>query len=405
MKIIPVILLLITTVNSIAQNHNPKHRNSYTPFHLKIEALQSGKLSNVSIHFMDSIKIKKMIGEKIDDRDYERYKSGFFQVEELNAISASSICEITDKYILLVVEDKSKKLRALTVRPDGTPIESILICDSLLYLTKDWYEFEARRYSPTRRYHYNPMSHEFTFSTIFKIRAPQYEEILIDLKDHEDETTNRQRIKVNKEGYFTNLTYEYVNSNKIDFTAFTLKSTFFQESSGKIIENQSNHHKDNKFIIYLDREQSLEILNNTLSAHDQIIKLIPKAKGEIEVYQRVTYGLDISEDSDNCELKETIYSSDWTKLEMNNDLTSVKRYSSNELKTPEISVKDLQNIIKTECGDYHHSLTNHINRQENISSLILPKEVILRIIFTNIESNISTTEYIIFVIANRDKIK
>lgn len=354
---------------------------------------------------MDSIKIKKMIGEKIDDRDYERYKSGFFQVRELNAISASSICEITDKYILLVVEDKSKKLRALTVRPDGTPIESILICDSLLYLTKDWYEFEARRYSPTRRYHYNPMSHEFTFSTIFKIRAPQYEEILIDLKDHEDETTNRQRIKVNKEGYFTNLTYEYVNSNKIDFTTFTLKSTFFQESSGKTIENQSNHHKDNKFRIYLDRKQSLEILNNTLLAHDQIIKLIPKAKGEIEVYQRVTYGLDINEDSDNCELKETIYSSDWTKLEMNNDLTSVKRYSSNELKTPEISVKDLQNIIKTECGDYHHSLTNHINRQENISSLILPKEVILRIIFTNIESNISTTEYIIFVIANRDKIK
>ena len=403
MKIIPVILLLITTVNSIAQNHNPKHRNSYTPFHLKIEALQSGKLSNVSIHFMDSIKIKKMIGEKIDDRDYERYKSGFFQVRELNAISASSICEITDKYILLVVEDKSKKLRALTVRPDGTPIESILICDSLLYLTKDWYELEARRYSPTRRYHYNPMSHEFTFSTIFKIRAPQYEEFLIDLKDHEDETTNRQRIKVNKEGYFTNLTYEYVNSNKIDFTTFTLKSTFFQESSGKTIENQSNHHKDNKFRIYLDRKQSLEILNNTLLAHDQIIKLIPKAKGEIEVYQRVTYGLDINEDSDNCELKETIYSSDWTKLEMNNDLTSVKRYSSDELITPEISVKDLQNIIKTECEDYHLSLTNHIDSPENISSLILPKEVILRIIFTNIESNISTTEYIIFVLATEVK--
>ena len=403
MKIIPVILLLITTVNSIAQNHNPKHRNSYTPFHLKIEALQSGKLSNVSIHFMDSIKIKKIIGEKIDDRDYERYKSGFFQVGELNAISASSICEITDKYILLVVEDKSKKLRALTVRPDGTPIESILICDSLLYLTKDWYELEARRYSPTRRYHYNPMSHEFTFSTIFKIRAPQYEEFLIDLKDHEDETTNRQRIKVNKEGYFTNLTYEYVNSNKIDFTTFTLKSTFFQESSGKTIENQSNHHKDNKFRIYLDRKQSLEILNNTLLAHDQIIKLIPKAKGEIEVYQRVTYGLDINEDSDNCELKETIYSSDWTKLEMNNDLTSVKRYSSDELITPEISVKDLQNIIKTECEDYHLSLTNHIDSPENISSLILPKEVILRIIFTNIESNISTTEYIIFVLATEVK--
>ena len=400
MRTIPVILLLITTVNSFAQNHSHEHSNSYTPFHMKIEALQSGEISNVSLHFMDSIKIKKMIGEKIDDRDYDRYKSRFIQAGKLKAISASSICEITDNYILLVVEDKFKELRALTVRPDGTPIESILICDGLLYLSKDWYEYEARRYSPTRPFHYNPMSHEFTFSTIFKIRAPQYEEVLIDLKDHEDETTNRRRIKVNEEGYFTDPTYEHINSNKIEFTAFTLKSTFFQENSGKTIKNQSNHNKDNKFRIYLDRDQSIEILNNTLSAHDQIIRVIPEAKGKIEVYQRITYGLNISGDGDNCELKEPTYASDWDKLEMKNDLASVKKYSSDERMTPEISVKDLKSKIKTECGDYHLSLTNHIDQSEDISSLVQPREVILRINFTNTESNITTAEYIIFVIAN-----
>ena len=280
-NLIIITFILFTYSSSYAQNHSPKHRNTNIPFHLKIEALQSGKLSKVSLHFLDSIKIKKIIGEKIDDRDYDKYKSGFLQAEQLNAISVSSICEITDKYILLVVEDKSKKLRALTVRPDGTPIESILIYDDLLYLSKDWYEYEARRYSPSRPYHYHPMTHEFTFSTIFKIRAAQYEEVLIDLKDHDDETTNRRGIKVNEEGYFTDPTYEYINSNKIEFTAFTLKSTFFQENLGKIIKNQSNHNKDNKFRIYLDRDQSMEILNNTLLAHDQIIRVLPEAKGKI----------------------------------------------------------------------------------------------------------------------------
>lgn len=400
MRLIPVIILLITTVNSFAQNQSPEQRNSYTPFYVKIKALQNCELSNVSLLFLDSIKIKKIIGEKIDDRDYDGYKSGFIKAGQLKAISASSICEITDNYILLVVEDKFKKLRALTLRPDGTPIESILIYDGLLYLSKDWYEYEARRYSPTRPFHYNPMSHEFTFSTIFKIRAPQYEEVLIDLKDHEDETTNRRRIKVNKEGYFTEPTYEYINSNKIEFTAFTLKSTFFQENSGKTIKNQSNHSKDNKFRIYLERDQSIEILNNTLSAHDQIIKVIPEAKGKIEVYQRITYGLNINGDGDNCELKEPTYASDWDKLKLNNDLASFKKYSSNGRMTTKISVKDLKSKIKTECGDYHLSLTNHIDRPEGISSLLQPREVILKINFTNTETNITATEYIIFMIAN-----
>ncbi len=400
MKIISVILLLFTTVNSIAQNSSIGHINASTPFQKKIEGLESGELSNVSLHFMDSIRIKKMIGEKIDDRDYDRFKSGFIQAEQLKAISASSICEITDNYILLVVEDKFKQLRALTVQPDGTPIESILIYDDLLYLSKDWYEYEARRYSPTRPFHYNPLSHEFTFSTIFKIRAPQYDEVLIDLKNHEDETTNRRRVKINKEGYFSDPIYEHINSNTIKFMAFTVKSTFFQENLDKTIKNQSNHNKDYKCKIYLDRDQSMEIFNNNLSAHDQIIRVIPEEKGKIEVYQRITYGLNINGDGDNCELKEPTYASDWAKLEMNNDLASIKKYSSDERITIEISIKDLKSKIKTECGDYHLSLTHHIDRPEDISSLMQPREVILRINYTKPESNITTTEDIIFVIAN-----
>jgi len=401
MKIIPVIFLLIIHANSFAQKHNLEHQNANTPFHAKIKALQSGELSNLSLRFMDSIKIKQSFGEKIDDRDSERHKSGFIQAGQLKEISASSICEITDNYILLVVEDKFKQLRALTISPEGTPLESILIYDNLLYLSKNWYEYEARRYSPTKPYRYNPISHEFTFSTIFKIREPQYEEVLIDLKDHEDETTNRLRIRVNEEGFFTEPIYESIKSSEIDFDAFTLKSPFFEKISGHPIDHKSDENKDNLHKIYLDRDQSMELLSNHPVTHDIIIKIIPKTKGEIDVLQRYTNGLIVNGDGDYCELEDLIFMSNWETLDMKNDLVFIKKYSNDEKKiTPEISVKDLKKKIKTECGVYHLSLTDYINRKEDISSLVQPREVILKVNFTNAESNITTTEFIVFVIAN-----
>ncbi|MCP4484553.1 MAG: hypothetical protein GY823_08345 [Flavobacteriaceae bacterium] len=401
MKVHPLIFLFIITVNSFAQKNSHEQNNSNTPFHVKIKALQSGEISSFSLCFKDSIKIKQSIGEKIDDRDADRHKSGFIWAEQLKAISASSICEITDNYTLLIVEDKFKQLRALTVSPEGVPIESILIYDNLLYLSKDWYEYEARRYSPTRLYHYNPKIHEFTYSTIFKIREPQYEEVLIDLNDHEDETTNKQRIKVNEEGFFTEPIYEHINSRKIDFDVFTLKSPFFEKISGHPIDHKSDGNKDNLHKIYLDRDQSMELLSNHPVTHDIIIKIIPKTKGEIDVLQRYTNGLIVNGDGDYCELEDLIFMSNWETLDMKNDLVSIKKYSNDEKKiTPEISVKDLKKKIKTECGVYHLSLTDYINRKEDISSLVQPREVILKVNFTNAESNITTTEFIVFVIAN-----
>ena len=401
MKIITIIFLLILYANSIVQNHNTDYHSSNTPFHEKIMALKRGELSNLSLHFMDSIIIKQVIGEKIDDRDFNRHKSGFIQAGQLKEISASSICEITGKYILLVVEDKFKQLRALTVRYDGTPIESVMIYDILLYLSKDWYEYEARRYSPTRPYHYDPMTHEFTFSTIFKIREPQYEEVLIDLKNHEDETTNRRRIEVNEEGFFSEPTYVHINSQEIDFGLFTLKSSFFKKNYAQYIKRKSDGNGDNSYKIYLDRSQSMELLSNLPFTNDQIIRVIPKTKGKIEVLQRHSNGLNINGDGDYCELEDLIFMTNWDMLEMKNDLVSIKKYSTDERKiTPEISVKDLKKKIKTECGDYYLYLTDYIHRKEDISSLVQPREVILKVNFTNSESKITTTEYIIFVIAN-----
>ena len=401
MKLLLVISLFHAFTNTFAQKNTFEQINSNSTFLEKIIALQNGEISNLSLGFMDSIKIKPIIGEKIDDRDSDRHKSGFIKADQLKKISALSICEVTDNYIVLVVEDKFKQLRGLTVSPVGKPIESILICDNLIYLTKDWYEYEARRYSPTRPYHYDPVSHEFTFSTIFKIREPRYEEVLIDFKDHEDETTNRRKIKINEEGFFNEPTYEYINSNLIELADLTLKSAFFMENSGKSISNESYQNSDDKFRIYLDIDQSIDILNNTLSAHDHVVRIIPNSKGKIEVYQRLTFGFSINGDGDNCELQDWTFSSNWDKLVMKNDLVSLKKYSDDEKKiTPKISVKDLKRKIKTECGDYHLSLVNHISRLEDVHQLIQPREVILKVQFTNEADETINTEYVIFVIAN-----
>ena len=138
------------------------------------------------------------------------------------------------------------------------------------------------------------MTHEFTFSTIFKIREPQYEEVLIDLKNHEDETTNRRRIEVNEEGFFSEPTYEHINSQEIDFGLFTLKSSFFKKNYAQYIKRKSDGNGDNSYKIYLDRSQSMELLSNLPFTNDQIIRVIPKTKGKIEVLQRHSNGLNIN---------------------------------------------------------------------------------------------------------------
>jgi len=401
MKIRPLIFLLIIKANLFAQINSPDQSSSNRQFYTKVKALQNGEISSLRLRFKDSIKIKPIVGEKIDDRDSYRHKNGLIWAGDLKPISAPSICEITENYVLLIVEDKFNQFRALTLSPDGTPIESILVYSDLLYLTNDWYEYEARRYSPARPYHYDPSINQFTFSTIFKIREPQYEEILIDFKDHEDETTNRRKIKVSKEGYFTEPTFERIHSHEIDCEYFTIKSSFIEEKYSYLDQRETTKNGDNLYKIYLDRSQSLELLSNLPYAHDQIFRIIPKTKGKIEVLQRITHKLAVNGDGDYCELKDLVFISNWEKLMMQNDLVSIKKYSVEARNiAPDISVKDLRQKIKKDCGDYHLSLTDYIDKKEAISSLVQTKEVILKVNFTSSVSDIKTTEYIIFVIAN-----
>ncbi len=393
--------LLLFTLNAYAQEEKLAGRSGTKQFQANIRALQKGELSSMSLHFMDSIKVKQLMYEKIDERDAGRHKSGFISAKQLQPITRTSICEITDRYILLIVEDEFKQLRALTVRLNGEPIESMLIVGNLLYLSRDWYEYEARRYSPSRPYHYNSYTHEFTFSTLFKLMEPHYEEVLIDLKDHMDETTNRWTLKVNEEGGFAHVTYEPINSNTIEYPAFTLKSGFFQNNTGKVLKDQTYRHKDHMFRIYLDRSQTLDFLNTALIAQDQVMRVMPKTKGKIEVFQRHINTLSINGDGDYCELDAVLFTSDWEKVEMKNDLFSLQKYAESEQKKiSALSLQELKQKIKKECGDYHLSLTKHIERAEDIPTLAYIREVIIKIDFTDAESAVTTTEYLILVMAN-----
>ena len=365
MKIPTLLLFTLITIASLAQD---TANNDGSLFQAQLQNLRSGKITKMSLEFLDSIKINTLMPEKIDERDLDRHSNGWISARQLKDITASSICEITDNYTLVVVEDQYQQLRALTIGVDGIPIESILICDNLLFLSKYWYEYEARRYSPSRPYYYDSLKHEFRFSTIFKIREPQYEEVLIYFNDHEDETSNQHFVKVNENGTFTYSKYEHINSNSIKFPFFTLKSSFFDSDLTK--SNQFYYSNDTTHRIYLDSDQSMEILNNSLHDQDEIIRIIPYNKGKMEVHQRHVNVLAINGDGDYCTMDSLQYTSDWTKVEMKNDLFSIQKYLDEDSeKTINISVQDLRRIVQTECGEYHLSLIDDINEKADIPSV------------------------------------
>lgn len=383
------------TTLSIAQDNVD---NGGSQFQRQIQHLIAGKITKMSLEFLDSIKINTVLQEKIDDRDLDRNRNGLISAGQLNDISVSSICEITDNYTLIVVEDKYQQLRALTVSANGIPIESILISDNLLFLAKDWYEYEARRYSPSRPYYYDSLKHEFRFSTIFKIMEPRSDGVLIDLKDHEDETTNQHVVKVNNDGKFEYSSYKQINHNSIKFPFFTLKSSFFDSEWAK--SNESYYSNDSTCRIILDSDQSLQLLNNNLYDQDEIIRIIPYTRGKMEVHQRHVNVLAINGDGDYCTMDSLRYVSDWTELELKNDLFSVQKYLDEDSeKTINISVQDLKRITERECGEYHLSLIDDLTDREDIASISEIREVILKIRFTDQEKNTSAIQYLIFEIS------
>ena len=66
----------------------------------------------------DSVKIAQLIGEKIDDRNLDRHKSGFIRVEEFSEIKNTDVIHADENYFLIVVKDRYLQHWALTISAD-----------------------------------------------------------------------------------------------------------------------------------------------------------------------------------------------------------------------------------------------------------------------------------------------
>ena len=65
----------------------------------------------------------------------------------------------------------------------------------------------------------------------------------------------------------------------------TIKSSFFQENKGIIIKDQSEKD-DNYFKLFLERDQAMRLLSNTKNSKDEILRIIPKIKGDFQIFQQ-----------------------------------------------------------------------------------------------------------------------
>ena len=70
----------------------------------------SGRIESLPLKLKaDSISIQYFIGDKIDDRDKDQHPSGKLAIRDFEAIDASSVCSITDQYVLVVSNYKPIK--------------------------------------------------------------------------------------------------------------------------------------------------------------------------------------------------------------------------------------------------------------------------------------------------------
>ena len=100
--------------------------------------------------------------DKIDDKD-KQYNNEFIELRKFKALNKESILTIDENYILLILEESSGKLRAATFGINGKPIESTLIYDNALFPVYEFREYESRRYSPSKKYHFNPQKNHLHF--------------------------------------------------------------------------------------------------------------------------------------------------------------------------------------------------------------------------------------------------
>ena len=331
----------------------------------------------------DSVKIAQLIGEKIDDRNLDRHKSGFIRVEEFNAIKNTDVIHANENYFLIVVEDRYLQHWALTISADEKPIEGFLLSSELYYTGFDFHEFEARRYSPSVPYCFDPLKQQFEFSSIFKVILPDEQSTLIDIDFHLDETTNKRYVQVDENGHFKNVKFVDSKSNYILFDEFEIHSSFLQQNSGLKIAEISERESLDTVKVFFDLDQTMSLLRNDAFSQNLTLRFISKEPGTFSLFQRFNGGIGISGDGDFCDIQEPDFPSAWLAIDMSYDIVDLHKYTEEEQQwNPNMSIEDFKELVLNECGEYHYSFVEYIQTEEQIQSFCLVENITLKVVFS-----------------------
>ena len=392
--------LIMMLAKNVSGQTTTKSEEAPFDFQSNLKGLQEGSISSFSLALMDSIPIVTVMHEKIDERDQRRHPYGYLNPQFFQEITTQDIQEVTEEFVLLVVEDQFGQLRAVTFTPEGVPIESILLNDQLYYAGSIAHEVESRRYSPSIPYFYDRTTHEFVFSTIFKIMSPKENNPLVDLHFHEDETTNICRVAVNEQGRFSDARIEQVNSPKISFERFALTSPFFIQLSDKLSEGVDYKKRGDSLSIYLDRDQSIQLLSNDDLFGAVTFRLLDADSGVFSVSQQYKSTFGISGDGDFCDLQSPVYTSAWKNLTLEYDLFDLAKYIEEEQSLmPEITAKNFKKLVKKQCGKYHYQYVKHVRTKEDVASFSSISQIVLKIDYQPYASAEIFTTYVVFELA------
>jgi len=237
-------------------------------------------------------------------------------------------------------------------------------------------------------------------------KGNDYFEVAQMYNDAPDETNNKWFVKVADNGEFSSYTVEQPTPNKLQFEHFTLTSSFSSQNRGlNLITDDAQNNDKKGFRIYADIDASINLLDTFRFCQDEVIQFSlneSEKRGSIEVFQQHKNILGSEGPGDFCEVHNASFLSDWERVPVQFNVFTPLKYASHErTEFEELSMEKFQEIIKSECDDYHFSLVQNYEQLEQIKQHVILKEIILKIIFTDFTTGEKHEERIIYDIQFR----
>ena len=398
-----LLFLSIIPALSFAQDTVSTQRPTKHSFLENIRQLVDGQMENLPLKLKaDSISIQYFIGDKIDDRDKDQHPSGKLAIRDFEAIDATSVCSITDQYVL-VVSNYKNQLRALSIDVDGNPISSFLLVDQFIYVSRDFYEIESRRFSPNQPFFFDTDKQQFIFSSIFKIKEPRIHDHWIDLHHHDDEMNHRMFLQVNEKGEFVACKKEVYLSNRIETDQMTLYSSFFQAHNDKLLQPPTIKKDKDTTTIFLDLDQSHAYLH-AKNKSDHLVRVIPKSiegvelTGQMKVSQQFETNFVLNSDGDYCIIEDKRYTSNWRESTMQDDIFCVEQYTRTTIHSLVTnSLTTFKQMVREACPTYRYmndlQAYDHLDQMNKHISL---SRIRLKIQFISADEKYSFTHFFVF---------